>query len=116
MGASGTNLSVLCLPRLAITSALHGRAAPVPLAAFLTFQTRRTTDLSCRGISPLLLAQPSSLMAPAAPPALAPGAEFLRRRLARAEAIPPAERPPEVAAYVAAAALQRDACRLLADG
>ena len=30
----------------------------------------------------------------------APGAEFLERRLARATAVPPAERSPEVAAFV----------------
>ncbi|KAL4437000.1 hypothetical protein ABPG75_004139 [Micractinium tetrahymenae] len=52
-------------------------------------------------------------MPPAVPPVPAPGAYFLRRRLARAEAIPPAERPPEVAAFVASVALLRDACRLL---
>jgi hypothetical protein len=49
----------------------------------------------------------------------APGAEFLERRLARATAVPPAARSPEVAAFVEAMQLLREACELLplnADG
>ena len=49
----------------------------------------------------------------------APGAEFLERRLARATAVPPAERSPDVAAFVESAQLLREARELLplnADG
>jgi hypothetical protein len=42
-----------------------------------------------------------------------PGAEFLKRRLARATAVPPAERSPEVAAFVESVQLLREACKLL---
>ena len=42
-----------------------------------------------------------------------PGAEFLERRLARATAVPPAERTPEVAAFVEAMRLLREARDLL---
>jgi len=43
----------------------------------------------------------------------APGAEFLLRRLARVEAVPPAERQPEVAAFVESLHLLREVCQLL---
>jgi hypothetical protein len=43
----------------------------------------------------------------------AAGAEFLERRLARATAVPPTERSPEVAAFVEAMQLLRDARELL---
>jgi hypothetical protein len=43
----------------------------------------------------------------------APGAEFLERRLARATAVPPAERSPEVAAFVESVQLLREARELL---
>jgi hypothetical protein len=43
----------------------------------------------------------------------APGAQFLERRLARATAVPPAERSPEVAAFVEAMQLLRKARELL---
>jgi hypothetical protein len=43
----------------------------------------------------------------------APGSAFLRRRLERASAVPPAERSPEVAAFVESARLAREACELL---
>jgi hypothetical protein len=43
----------------------------------------------------------------------APGAEFLERRLARATAVPPAERSPEVAAFVESMQLLREAGELL---
>ena len=42
-----------------------------------------------------------------------PGAEFLQRRLARATAVPPAERSPEVAAFVESMQLLRKARELL---
>ena len=42
-----------------------------------------------------------------------PGAEFLERRLARATAVPPAERSPEVAAFVESVQLMRAAAQLL---
>jgi len=42
-----------------------------------------------------------------------PGHEFLLRRLARAEAVPPAERSPEVAAFVESVHLLQEACQLL---
>jgi hypothetical protein len=48
-----------------------------------------------------------------------PGAEFLERRLARATTVPRAERNPEVAAFVEAMQLLREARELLplnADG
>jgi hypothetical protein len=41
------------------------------------------------------------------------GAEFLERRLARATAVPPAERSPDVAAFVESVQLLREACELL---
>ena len=50
---------------------------------------------------------------------LPPGVEYLERRLARATAVPPAERSPEVAAFVESVQLMREACKLLpltADG
>ena len=43
----------------------------------------------------------------------APGAAFLRRRLARAQAVPPAERSPEVQAFITSVELGRQACELL---
>ena len=43
----------------------------------------------------------------------APGAEFLQRRLARAAAVPPAERSPEVAAFLESVQLLREARELL---
>ena len=43
----------------------------------------------------------------------APGAEFLERRLARAAAVPPADRSPEVAAFVESVQLVREVCELL---
>lgn len=43
----------------------------------------------------------------------APGSAFLRRRIERASAVPPAERSPEVAAFVESARLAREACKLL---
>ena len=49
----------------------------------------------------------------------APGAEFLERRLTRATAVPPAERTPEVAAFVESMQLLREVRELLpltADG
>ena len=42
-----------------------------------------------------------------------PGAEFLQRRLARATAVPPAERSPQVAAFVESMQLLREARELL---
>ncbi len=42
-----------------------------------------------------------------------PGAAFLRRRLARAQAVPPAERSPEVQAFITSVELGRQACELL---
>lgn len=42
-----------------------------------------------------------------------PGSGFLERRLARATAVPPAARTPEVAAFVKSAQLVREACELL---
>ncbi len=42
-----------------------------------------------------------------------PGAAFLRRRLARAQAVPPAERSPEVQAFITSLELGRQACELL---
>jgi hypothetical protein len=42
-----------------------------------------------------------------------PGAEFLERRLARATAVPPAERSPEVAAFVKSMQLLCEARELL---
>jgi len=44
---------------------------------------------------------------------VAPGAEFLLRRLARAEALSPAERTPDVAAFVDSVRLLRQVCQLL---
>ena len=43
----------------------------------------------------------------------APGAEFLERRLARATAVPRAQRSPEVAAFVEAMQLLREVAELL---
>ena len=43
----------------------------------------------------------------------AAGAEFLERRLARATAVPPAERSPEVAAFVELMQLLREVAQLL---
>ena len=45
--------------------------------------------------------------------AQAPGREFLERRLARATAVPPEERSPEVVAVVESVQLLREACELL---
>jgi hypothetical protein len=45
--------------------------------------------------------------------ARAPGSEFLERRLARAAAVPPEQRSPEVAAFVESVQLIREACDLL---
>ena len=42
-----------------------------------------------------------------------PGAAFLQRRLARAQAVPPAQRSPEVQAFIASVELGRQACELL---
>ena len=42
-----------------------------------------------------------------------PGAAFLQRRLARAQALPPAERSPEVQAFITSVELGRQACELL---
>jgi hypothetical protein len=42
-----------------------------------------------------------------------PGAEFLERRLARATAVPPAERSPDVAAFVESVQVQREVEQLL---
>ena len=42
-----------------------------------------------------------------------PGAAFLRRRLARAQAVPPAERSPEVQAFITSVELGRQGCDLL---
>ena len=43
----------------------------------------------------------------------APGAAFLQRRLARAQAVPPAERSPEVQAFITSVELGRQICELL---
>ena len=43
----------------------------------------------------------------------APGAAFLQRRLARARAVPPAQRSPEVQAFITSVELGRQACELL---
>ena len=42
-----------------------------------------------------------------------PGTEFLERRLARATAVPPAERSPDVAAFVQSVQLIREIAQLL---
>ena len=42
-----------------------------------------------------------------------PGEEFLQIRLQRAQAVPPAQRTPEVAAFVEAMQLDEEACTLL---
>jgi hypothetical protein len=42
-----------------------------------------------------------------------PGTEFLERRLARATAVPPAERSPDVAAFVESVQLLREVEQLL---
>ena len=42
-----------------------------------------------------------------------PGAAFLRRRLARAQAVPPAERSPEVQAFITSVELGRQISELL---
>ena len=41
------------------------------------------------------------------------GSAFFERRLARAKAVPPADRTPEVAAFVASDELFREVCQLL---
>ena len=64
---------------------------------------------------PSPLHRPAQTHAMAAQPGTqeAPGLPFLRRRLERATAVPPAERSPEVAAFVESAQLLREACELL---
>ena len=42
-----------------------------------------------------------------------PGAAFLQRQLARAQAVPPAERSPEVQAFITSVQLGRQICELL---
>ena len=42
-----------------------------------------------------------------------PGAEFLQRRLARAQAVPPAERSPDVQAFLTSVQLCQEICELL---
>ncbi len=42
-----------------------------------------------------------------------PGAAFLRRQLARAQALPPAECSPKVQAFITSVALGRQVCDLL---
>ena len=42
-----------------------------------------------------------------------PGAAFLRKRLSRAQAVPPAERSPEVQAFIESVQLGRQICDLL---
>ena len=42
-----------------------------------------------------------------------PGAAFLQRRLARAQAVPPAERSPDVQAFITSVQLGEEACQLL---
>ncbi len=42
-----------------------------------------------------------------------PGAAFLQRRLARAQAVPPAERSPEVQAFITSVELGQHVCELL---
>ena len=42
-----------------------------------------------------------------------PGAAFLQRRLARAQAVPPAERLPDVQAFITCVQLGEEACQLL---
>ena len=42
-----------------------------------------------------------------------PGAAYLQRRLARAQAVPPAERSPDVQAFITSVQLGEEACQLL---